>query len=275
MHRLALAHLTVIGLTTPEIVTVAAEIGCEGVALNPGMINIDLGGPISRLDNDPAIRRATAQALAATGVKIDLIDAVGIVPKFSLSENAAMLEIFRELGSTRFNIVVMDSEMSRVCENLAAVCELAKSIGMLPMLEFSGLGGPISSLKVAAGLAASGEYPGLKLMIDSLHLARCGETPTDIAALDPALIGAAQICDGPLFHPGKDAYRHEALFERGIPGEGDLPLLDFLKSIPADVLVSPEVPLKALRESGVSIRECARRAVEGTRRLDAIAAQLA
>jgi sugar phosphate isomerase/epimerase len=163
----------------------------------------------------------------------------------------------------------MDTEMSRVSENLAAVCELAKRIGMLPMLEFSGLGGPISSLKFAARLAASGEYPGLKLTIDSLHLARCGETPADIAALDPALIGAAQICDGPLAHPGKDAYRHEALFERGIPGEGELPLLDFLKSIPADVLVSPEVPLKALRESGVSIQECARRAVEGTRRLDA------
>ncbi len=269
MHRLTLAHLTAIGLATPQIVTLAADIGCEGVALNPGTINIDLGGPISRLDNDPAVRRATARALAATGVKIDLVDALGIVPKFSLTENAAMLEVFRELGSTRFNIVVMDAEMSRVRENLAAVCELAKRIGMLPMLEFSGLGGPVSSLKSAAGLAASGEYPGLKLMIDSLHLARCGETPADIAALDPALIGAAQICDGPLAHPGKDAYRYEALFERGIPGEGELPLLDFLNSIPADVLVSPEVPLKALRASGVSIHECARRAVEGARRLDA------
>jgi sugar phosphate isomerase/epimerase len=108
------------------------------------------------------------------------------------------------------------------------------------------------------------------LTIDSLHLARCGETPADIAALDPALIGAAQICDGPLAHPGQNAYFYEALFQRGIPGEGELPLLDFLKSIPADVLVSPEVPLKALRASGVSIRECARRAVEGTRRLDAL-----
>lgn len=270
MHRLALAHLTAIGLSTPEIVTLAADIGCEGVALNPGTIKIDLGGPISRLDHDPSIRRATAQALAATGVQIDLIDALGIEPKFSLGENAAMLEIFRELGATRFNIVVMDSEMSRVSENLAAVCAFADRIGVLPMLEFSGLGGPISSLKIAAGLAGSGEYPSLKLMIDSLHLARCGETPADIAALDPALIGAAQICDGPLAHPGKEAYRHEALFERGIPGEGELPLLDFLKSIPADVLVSPEVPLKALRASGVSIQECARRAVEGARRLDAL-----
>jgi len=99
--------------------------------------------------------------------------------------------------------------------------------------------------------------------------AESGRPLAEIAALDPALIGAAQICDGPLAHPGQDAYRHEALFERGIPGEGELPLLDFLKTIPADVLVSPEVPLRALRASGVSIHECARRAVEGARRLDA------
>jgi sugar phosphate isomerase/epimerase len=269
VHRLTLAHLTAIGLTTPDIVTLAAAIGCEGVALNPGTIDIDLGGPISRLHKDPAVRRSTAQALAATGVKIDLVDALGIGPEFLLAENAAVLEVFRGLGATRFNIVVMDSEMSRVSENLAALCESAKRLGMLALLEFSGLGGPISSLKIAAGLAASGAYPGLKLTIDSLHLARCGETPADIAALDPALIGAAQICDGPLAHPGTDAYRYEALFERGIPGEGQLPLLDFLKSIPDDVLVSPEVPLKALRASGVPIQECARRAVEGTRRLDA------
>jgi sugar phosphate isomerase/epimerase len=263
MHRLTLAHLTAIGLATPDIVTLAADIGCQGVALNPGTINIDLGGPISRLDKDPAVRRATAQALATTGVQLDLVDAIGIGPAFSLTENAATLKVFRDLGATRLNIVVMDTDMSRVRQNLAAVCRLAKEIGMLPMLEFSGLGGPISSLKFAAGLAASGEYAGLTLMIDSLHLARCGETPADVAALDPALIGSAQICDGPLAHPGKDAYRYEALFERGIPGEGELPLLDFLNSIPADVLVSPEVPLKALRASGVPIHECARRAVEG------------
>jgi len=270
MHRLALAHLTAIGLTTPDIVTLAADIGCEGVALNPGTIAIDLGGPISRLDQDPAVRRATARALAATGVTIDLVDSVGIGPRFSLAENAAVLEVFRELGATRFNIVVMDTEMSRVSENLAALCERAKDIGMRPMLEFSGLGGPISSLKCAAALAASGQYRGLGLTIDSLHLARCGETPADIAAIDPLLIGAAQICDGPLAHPGKEGYRHEALFERGIPGEGELPLLDFLRRIPPNVLVSPEVPLKARRASGVSIRECARLVVEGTRRLDAL-----
>jgi hypothetical protein len=66
MHRLTLAHLTAIGLATPEVVTLAADIGCEGVALNPGTIDIDLGGPISRLDNDPAVGHSPKKAIADT-----------------------------------------------------------------------------------------------------------------------------------------------------------------------------------------------------------------
>jgi sugar phosphate isomerase/epimerase len=267
MHRLSLAQLTAIGLTAPEIIYLAGDIGCEGVALNPGLINIDLGGPISRLDNDPAMRRATAQALADTGVTIDLMDAVGLTPDFSLAANATQLDIFGELGATQFNVAVMDPELARVKDNLAAVCELAGKIGMTPMMEFFALGGCVPSLKEAMKLINSGKYPNLKLLIDTLHLARAGETPADLAAIDPALIGAAQICDGAVAYPGFDAYLYEAIFERGIPGEGELPLVEFLQVIPADIIVSPEVPLKSLRDAGVPIEECARRAIEGTRRV--------
>ncbi len=110
------------------------------------------------------------------------------------------------------------------------------------------------------------------MLIDSLHLARAGETPADVATIDPALIGAAQICDGPAASPGLKEYYYEALFERGIPGDGELPLRAFLDVIPDDVIVSPEVPLKSLRDQGIPIQECARRAVEGTRRLQAAVA---
>ena len=274
MHRLSLAQLTAIGLTAPEIVYLAADVGCEGVALNPGLINIDLGGPISRLDNDPAMRRATARALAETGVKMDLMDAVGLTPEFSLADNATQLDIFGELGATAFNVAVMDAEQSRVEENLAAVCELAQKIGMQPMMEFFGLGGCVPSLKAAMALIDTGKFPNLKLLIDTLHLARAGETPADLARIDPALIGAAQICDGPVAYPGFDAYLYEAIFERGIPGEGELPLVEILRILPPDIIVSPEVPLKSLRDAGVPIQECARRAIEGTRRV-AQAAELA
>jgi sugar phosphate isomerase/epimerase len=274
MHRLSLAQLTAIGLTTPEIIYLAADLGCEGVAINPGIIPVDLGGPVSRLDNDPAMRKATAKALAETGVKMDLMDAVGLTPEFSFADNKTQLEIFGELGATMFNIAVLDAEQARVEENLTAVCELAAKTGMQPLIEFFGLGGCVPSLKSAMALIETGKFYNLKLLIDTLHLARAGETPADLARIDPALIGAAQLCDGPLAYPGFDEYLYEALYERGIPGEGELPLVELLRIFPPDIIVSPEVPLRALRESGVPVRECARRAIEGTRRV-AEAAEMA
>ena len=114
-------------------------------------------------------------------------------------------------------------------------------------------------------LIISGKFPNLKLMIDSLHLARAGETPSDVAKIDRGLIGAAQLSDGPVAYPGLEEYLYEALYERAIPGEGQLPLAELLRLLPPDIIISPEVPLRALRESGVPIQECARRAIEGTR----------
>ena len=269
MHRLALANLTAIGLTPAEIIHLAADIGCEAVALNPGLAAIDLGGPIYRIDNDPARCRETAKALADTGVTIDLVDAFVVTPDFSLALAETVMDVFGELGARLFNVVLTDREEGRGNENMAALCELAMPRGMVMAAEFSALGGPVSSLAKAVEMATSGRFPGLKVLIDSLHLARTGETPADIAKIDPALIGGAQICDGPAAWPGLEAYYQEALFERGIPGEGELPLRAFLDVIPQDVVVSPEVPLKSLRDQGISIQECARRVVEGTRRLQA------
>ena len=125
MHRLALANLTAIGLTPAAIIHLAAEIGCEGVALNPGLADIDLGGPIYSIDNDPARRRETAKALADTGVTIDLVDAFVVTPDFSLTLAETVMDVFGELGARLFNVVLTDRDQNRADEKLAALCELA------------------------------------------------------------------------------------------------------------------------------------------------------
>jgi sugar phosphate isomerase/epimerase len=268
MHRLVLAPLTAIGLTPPDFIALAAELGCEGVALNPGLFTgIDMGGPVYRLDRDAAMRRATARALADSGVTLDLIDSLLITQDFSLADNEVALDVYGELGATHANIAVLDEVGGRWTDHLAALCEATVKRGLVPVIEFLRMLGPVPSLSEAVPLVTSRRYAGLKLLIDSLHLARAGETPADIAAIEPALIGASQICDAPAAWPGMAAYFHEGAYERGIPGEGELPLADFLRAIPPDVMVSPEVPLKSLRDAGIPVQECARRVLDGTRRV--------
>ena len=136
MHRLVLAPLTAIGLTPPDFIALAADLGCEGVALNPGLFTgIDMGGPVYRLDSDPAMRRATAQALADTGVTLDLIDSLLVTPGFSLAENEVALDVYGELGATHANIAVLDADEGRWTEHLAGKRDATATLWAVLMFE--------------------------------------------------------------------------------------------------------------------------------------------
>jgi sugar phosphate isomerase/epimerase len=99
--------------------------------------------------------------------------------------------------------------------------------------------------------------------MDSLHLARSGGVPADIRTTPPALVRAAQICDGPLTSPpNRDAIIAEARENRLPPGEGGLPLIDFLRALPPGTAISAEVPIP-----GLDATTKLRRAYEATMRV--------
>jgi sugar phosphate isomerase/epimerase len=262
-------------LRPPEIVELAARLGCDGVTINPGIVTSDdMDGKIYRLDNDRDLRFETARKLTDTGITLDLVDALILTPDFSLPEMDAVIDTFQELGARVFSVATIETDPARYRDNLEALFEQANVRGATLAVEFYRLfGGLLPSLQAAVELATCGRYPGLKIVVDLLHLIRADETPGDLAAIDPSLIGAAQIADGSLAWPGDDAYLHEAIFERAVPGEGEFPLREFLAAIPADVVVSPEVPLKSKRDAGLSIEDCARLGIEATRRLNAQVAE--
>jgi len=72
-----------------------------------------------------------------------------------------------------------------------------------------------------------------------------------------------QFCDAPL--RGEKEYFFEALEQRCMPGEGELPLADMLAALPRGIPLSIEIPHKRLAQAGVAHAERVRRAVEGTR----------
>ena len=59
----------------------------------------------------------------------------------------------------------------------------------------------------------------------------------------------------------------EATFGRRVPGEGDLPLRDFLAALPRDLVVSLEVPMLAKRDAGIGAKERLEPAVKATREM--------
>ena len=93
-----------------------------------------------------------------------------------------------------------------------------------------------------------------------MHLYRSGGSAADVAALDPALIGYAQLCDVPITAPHDD-YMREACFQRRAPGDGELPLAALIAALPDDVRIGLEVPMLAAADAGVKPLERLRPAV--------------
>jgi hypothetical protein len=57
------------------------------------------------------------------------------------------------------------------------------------------------------------------------------------------------------------------MFDRLVPGEGELPLLDILKALPPEVVIGLEVPRLSLAEAGVSHADRMRPCVQAARGL--------
>jgi sugar phosphate isomerase/epimerase len=261
-------------VTPPEAVLIAGETGYQGISLAagprflpPGMA---AGFQVHSVLDDASLRRETLQQSRRTGVALDLLEGIILSPALDIEALPEMLDAMQELGIPQVATFDADPdrEHARCC--LAALCGQASARGLTVCLEFH----PHSylrSIDEAAALIETGHYPGLGILVDALHLARGGGTPLDVARIDSRLIACAQFCDGPASSPDRAAYRHEAMFERRVPGEGALPLMDLLQAIPEDRIVYLETPMKSLRDRGISARDCALRALEAMRRLERVA----
>jgi sugar phosphate isomerase/epimerase len=108
--------------------------------------------------------------------------------------------------------------------------------------------------------------PNFSLLIDSMHFFRLGNTVGELAVMDPKMIGYAQLCDAP-WASRFDTYIEEALYERMAPGAGELPLAAFVQMLPADVVVSLEIPMRSLAERGIGPSERLASCVEAARSL--------
>jgi sugar phosphate isomerase/epimerase len=108
--------------------------------------------------------------------------------------------------------------------------------------------------------------PNFRLLIDTMHFLRSGARATDLAAIDPKLMGYIQLCDAPLA-PRFDTYFEEVMFERMAPSTGELPLLDVLRALPRDLPIGLEVPMRSKAEAGMGPHERLGPVVENARRL--------
>lgn len=273
-NRLGIDLLTLLGMNPVEHVRLAAELGC--VSISTGLMGLPLDrfgypdfhpyAPWS-LAEDVALRRELKAALADTGVHIGLGEGFRVRTDGDLADAGPALDIMAELGTRRINAVSMEPDMARTHDQLAVLAEQVLARDMMFIVEFA----PTNAISTLDAALAAVDHVGrdkARIMFDAMHFFRTGGRVEQIRALDPDLIGYAQLCDAPLVSRHA-TYMEEAMFDRRMPGEGELPLTDWLAALPGTLEIGLEVPIIADLIAGVSPRDHAARAVAAARALGA------
>jgi sugar phosphate isomerase/epimerase len=254
MTRLGIELLSVLGMPPVEHVALAADLGCGHIS--SGLVRLPwnpAGYPEWSLYGDLALRRELRAAMRDRGVVIGLGEGFAVRPGQDVRDKQRDLDIFAELGTVHVNGVSMEPDLARTNDQFALLAGYAHERGMTASIEFAPPH-PVGTLAEALAVVAHVGRPGFGVLLDAMHFYRSGGATAELAAVDPALIRYGQLCDVPL-EPPHDDYMREAMFERRVPGQGSLPLAEFVAALPRDVRIGLEVPMLAETEAGVSARD--------------------
>lgn len=238
MTSLSLAHLTRLHLTPEELAHQGAVAGFDAVGLR--VYPAEEGALCHPLPIGSAAHRNLRSVLRQEGVRINEIEFVPLTPHLDPASLAGMLESAAELGASSLLTCGDDPDQSRLVAGFAAICELARPLGIRVDLEFMRWR-QVSNLQKAVAVIRAAGQPNAGVMLDMLHLFR---TEGSLEYLPNAVnyIHAVQLCDAPRRMPPENEIISEGRERRRIPGQGELPLRDVLEMVSPNVSLSAEVP---------------------------------
>jgi len=260
MAKLSLDSLTLTDTPPQQAIRAAAEAGFDACSLwiiPPPLFPSPL--------LTPGDVRECEAILADTGIEVISLEVFDLHSMAGVEACKPQLEMGARLGGkAALAINYSNGDRVEAAEILALFAEAAASFGLATNLE-PVAGGKSQSLAEAHQLIrASGADVGICL--DAHHLIRSGDAVANIAAIEPGVIRYVQLCDGPIPQPPEVALT-EAVCERLYPGEGDFPLLDFLRAAPSGVPIGIECPSLRRAGAGMSAVDQAREAIASMRSL--------
>jgi sugar phosphate isomerase/epimerase len=268
MPKFSLAALTVLELAPPALVDIAAACGYQHVGIR--LLPATAGGPAYPLMDDELGLKETLARLDATGVTVADLEIVAFRPETDIASFAAFLETGERLGARNILVAGYDPDLNRFADRFAGFCEAAARHGLTADLEFM----PwtcVPNLATASQVVAQAGQPNGGILVDALHFDRSNSSTAELARVPVGRLHYWQICDAPAERPTTtDALIHAARYERMFPGEGGIDLKSLARAMPADIVVSIEVPTVELAKT-VDARTRAQRAIDAARKVIAAA----
>jgi len=220
--------------TFPELVHAAGVAGFDAVTISPAL-------HLAIADDDGTQAR---RVLDAAGVRVAVVDPLirplpGVPPLSQVAAEhrpflepslADVLRLAEATGAESVNLAHFLGRavtVERLAEAIGTVAEAAAEVGCQVSLEFIPDTG-VPDLATARAIVRAVAATNLGIMVDSWHLARAGEDPSDVAAADRGSITGVQLCDRRPPIPGEP---YVPMAGRLLPGDGELPLLDLVDAV--------------------------------------------
>ena len=262
---LSLAALTVLELSPPEMVEVAARAGYSHVGLR-----LEPATPEEHhfpLVHDAGLRRQTAERLRDTGIKVLDVEILRLKPETRVADFDALLAVGAEFGASELLVAGNDPDQARMTDNFAALCDLAAKYGIYPHLEFMPWTDAKNLTQALEIVEAANRENGC-VLVDAFHFDRSASRLEDLRQVPASRMRYLQLCDvaGPRPDDMAEILR-QARNERRFPGDGDCDLRGLLAGVSPDVPLSLEIPTRQLLEQGVSALERAQLALDKTRQV--------
>jgi sugar phosphate isomerase/epimerase len=243
LASIGIAHFTTIGVAPMDYVAMAALVGYArvGFRLYPAFP----GAPFYEIPAGSALMKSMRMLLADTGLSVYDIEFVAIDGAFAPESLKPVLESAGELGASRLSVCGDDPDRPRMLANIVRLADLARPFGISIDIENMPWR-KVATFAQAVKLAKDTGVSNVGALLDALHFTRGGGIPADLKTMPPRFVKSFQLCDtiGPR-PASNDALIAEARGGRKLPGEGTLPLVELLKTVPEECVLSVEVPMTA------------------------------
>ncbi|MFV0933700.1 sugar phosphate isomerase/epimerase family protein [Pseudomonas jessenii] len=261
----SLASLTVLELSPPDMVEVAARAGYSHVGLR--LVPATPEEHHFALVADSELRRQTLARLRDTGIGVLDVEILRLKPETVVADFERILAVGAEFGASELLVAGNDPDEQRLTQHFAELCDLAAAYGLHPHLEFMPWT-DARNLQQAARIVENAGRENGGVLVDAFHFDRSGSLLEELVKVAPSRLRYAQLCDvaGPRPVDMAEILR-QARNERRFPGDGDCDLPGLLRGLPADIPLSLEIPTVQLLEQGVSGLERAQMALDKTREL--------
>lgn len=262
MRTVSLDQLTVLGVRPAELVEIAARAGYG--AISPFIGAGDSAGPsvVPLRSGDPDTL-AMQRRMSDTGVFINIADGFALFEDTPMDELRQAALLMAHMGARGIVTLQFDSDETRGFDRFCQLREWACELNLPLLLEFTPLS-QVASLTDALNYRLRAGQENIGILVDLFHLHRSGGVPSDLLSVYDGVILGAQLCDGPSKQTVEE-YADQALHERRVPGEGDLPVHAFIAALPRDLTIGVEVPLRSCGLAGEGHLQRATRLMQATR----------